>query len=316
MNILITGSQGLVGTSLKKSLNIDDKNNYIYLTKNECDLRNINDTKHIFNTHKPDIVIHLASRVGGVYSNIDNNYQFLIDNILINMNIVECCRIFNVKKLINILSTCIFPSENISYPLTTQQLHNGLPHHSNIGYAYSKRILHILSELLSSNKNIKIINIIPTNLYGENDNYNLQQSHVIPALIHKTFLSKINNHKLQITGDGSAVRQFLYVDDLSKIISHFTFTNYNNNFINIIASPPDSDEISIKHLVNIIYEKIYGCVDKENIVYIQGNNGQHKKTTNDNDIKEYIPNFKFTSLNDGLENVVKYFQNNYDNIRK
>lgn len=313
MNILITGSSGLIGKSLQ-SLILDKINNYIFLTSNDCDLRNLEDVNNIFKNYKPDIVIHLASKVAGLYGNMNNNYIFLMDNIKINSNILECCEKYKIKRLINILSTCIFPNDNIKYPLTSDQILNGKPHNSNSGYAYSKRFLYIGSELLTNYSDIEIINLIPTNLYGKYDNYNLENSHVIPGLIHKIYLSKINNTELIIKGSGNAKRQFLYVDDLSKIILELMFKKLESKFYSLVISPPVSDEITIKELINILCKK-FNLINKikYNISY---SDGQLIKTSDYNELIQLLPNFKFTSLDNGLEKTINYFIEHYNIIRK
>ena len=313
MNILITGSSGLIGKSLQ-SLILDKINNYIFLTSNDCDLRNLEDVNNIFKNYKPDIVIHLASKVAGLYGNMNNNYIFLMDNIKINSNILECCEKYKIKRLINILSTCIFPNDNIKYPLTSDQILNGKPHNSNSGYAYSKRFLYIGSELLTNYSDIEIINLIPTNLYGKYDNYNLENSHVIPGLIHKIYLSKINNTELIIKGSGIAKRQFLYADDLSKIILELVFKKLESKFYSLVISPPVSDEITIKELINILCKK-FNLINK--IKYdISYSDGQLIKTSDYNELIQLLPNFKFTSLDNGLEKTINYFIENYNIIRK
>ena len=316
MNILITGSSGLIGKSLQ-SLIQDKKNNYIFLTSKDCDLRNLENVNKIFNKYQPDIVIHLASKVAGLYGNMNNNYIFLMDNIKINSNILECCEKYKIKRLINILSTCIFPNDNIKYPLTSDQILNGKPHNSNSGYAYSKRFLYIGSELLTNYSDIEIINLIPTNLYGKYDNYNLDNSHVIPGLIHKIYLSKINNSELIIKGSGLAKRQFLYVDDLSKIILELMFKKLESKFYSLVISPPVSDEITIKELINILCKKFESNNLLNKIKYDTSySDGQIIKTSDSNELLELLPNFKFTSLESGLEKTINYFIENYNKIRK
>ena len=288
MNILITGSSGLIGKSLQ-SLIQDKKNNYIFLTSKDCDLRNLENVNKIFNKYQPDIVIHLASKVAGLYGNMNNNYIFLMDNIKINSNILECCEKYKIKRLINILSTCIFPNDNIKYPLTSDQILNGKPHNSNSGYAYSKRFLYIGSELLTNYSDIEIINLIPTNLYGKYDNYNLDNSHVIPGLIHKIYLSKINNSELIIKGSGLAKRQFLYVDDLSKIILELMFKKLESKFYSLVISPPVSDEITIKELINILCKKFESNNLLNKIKYDTSySDGQIIKTSDSNELLELL----------------------------
>jgi GDP-L-fucose synthase len=314
MKVLVTGGSGMVGEALRSVVtnDIDMNMKFKFLSREECNLINPIEVDQLFNTFAPDIVVHLASKVGGVYDNMSDNYGFLMDNIKINMNIVEHCNKYNIKKLINILSTCIFPDENVSYPLSSDQLHNGLPHHSNIGYAYSKRLLHVASTLLT---NTKVVNLIPTNLYGKNDNYNIKAAHVIPALIHKTYNAKKHNRNLIVCGTGNAVRQFLYAEDLGRVILHFVKTDYQDNMITTIVSPPESDEISIKGVV----KNIVNILEFPNLVVYDKSydNGQLKKTTNNNELQKYIPDFEFTPFSIGLQHTIKHFLENYNiSVRK
>ena len=313
MNILVTGSSGLLGKSLQKIVSNKTNTNIIFhfLTRNDCDLTDMQAVKKVFMKIKPYIVIHLASMVGGVYENISNNYNLFIQNTRINTNIVEACNIFKIKKLINILSTCIFPDKDVTYPLTDDQIHNGPPHYSNIGYAYSKRILHIGSGLLPGvvDGTTKVVNIIPTNLYGENDNYNIKKAHVIPALIHKTYQAKICDTPLIINGNGNALRQFLYIDDLSNIIYNIAIS-INDKSRDLIICPPESSEISIKSIVNKIVNIFK--FDGEIIYDSTQPDGQVKKTSQSNE--EFI-NYKFTDIDIGLTKTIHYFVNNYDTLR-
>lgn len=315
MKVLVTGGSGLLGKSLQKIVkeqwNLDYE--YVFLSSKDCDLRNKDDVFQLFDKIKPNVVIHLASCVGGVYDNMSRNYDFLINNIHINTNIIEACKTFSIQKLVNILSTCIFPDLNVKYPLTSDQLHNGLPHYSNIGYAYSKRILHVESELLSEH-GVNVVNLIPTNLYGENDNYNLKSSHVLPALIHKTYLAKQNNQPLVVYGSGEALRQFLYTDDFARIIDYFVTKDFDKNCISCVISPPESSEISIKDIVSIICDLMEF---KGEIIYDTNySDGQYKKTATDKELQNYLSDFKFTRIENGLKETIEFFVKNYENIRK
>jgi GDP-L-fucose synthase len=317
MKVLVTGGYGLVGHSLQKVVkSINSSHNFVFLSRRDGDLRDVVSVNTLFIEHKPDIVVHLASCVGGVYDNMSNNYRYLVDNLRINTNVVDACSRFGVKRLISCLSTCIFPDKGITYPLTSDQLHNGLPHESNIGYAYSKRILHLAGRLLAESENncIQVINLTPTNLYGEHDNYNLTSSHVIPGLVHKTYLAKRNNKDLVVYGTGNALRQFLYVDDLSRVILNFIDLQTKECEISCIVSPPESSEVSIKTLIETIKTTFNFTGD---IVYDNNySDGQYKKTATSSELKEYFPDFRFTSLEDGLHNVVQYFTNNFQALRK
>jgi GDP-L-fucose synthase len=321
MIVLITGGSGLVGKSIQslvKKLDLDELDDYIFLSSSDCDLRRSEDVEKLFIKHTPDIVVHLASLVAGLYGNMDNNYRFLIDNIKINTNILECCNKFNVKRLINILSTCVFPEQNehnkLVYPLTSNQILNGRPHPSNSGYAHSKRILHIGSKLLTNTSEIEIVNLIPTNLYGKHDNYNLHKSHVIPGLIHKIYLAKENETNLIIKGSGYAKRQFVYVDDFANIILHFVTCKLEKHFNALVVSPPKEDEITIKELVRHLV-RIFNFDGK--IIYDSDYpDGQDIKTADSCELLEYMPTFQFTSLDTGLHKTINHFIQNYDIVRK
>jgi len=325
--VIVTGGRGLVGHAYKQLIDIvggsnaSDTFEYHFITRQDCDLRNRDQVLETFNKIQPHIVVHLASHVGGVYDNMNNNYTYLMDNIAINCNIVEACKRTRVGKLVNILSTCIFPdianNPQLVYPLQSKQLHDGLPHDSNIGYAYSKRVLHVASEILARTPDCptQVVNIIPTNLYGENDNYNIQSAHVIPALVHKTVLAKQSGSPLQVRGSGLAMRQFLYAGDLARIIHSFVTQVYRHDSrtITFIASPPSDTEISIRHVVELICKilEFTGKVEYDSTDSI----GQVSKTTSNVELKRFVPDFQFTDFENGLRNTIDYFVKHYDNLR-
>lgn len=325
MKILITGSTGLVGSAIKNILNINDSAGgntfrigeytwYFLDRKTQTwDLRNEHHVDAVFKNYEPDTVIHLASKVSGLYGNMNSNYTMLSDNLKINMNIVDACRKYKVKRLLNVLSTCVFGNDLI-YPLTSDQMYNKPPDSSNEGYSYSKRILDIGSKLLSNEMDIKIVNIIPTNLYGLCDNFNLENGHVLPVLIHKCFIAKNDKTPFTIRGTGSSLRQFVFAADLGKIILHFVNCELYNKFNQLIVGPPVEDEITIKELVNKIVKEFDFS---GNIIYDSSfPEGQHKKTVSNAELLEFIPDFKFTSLDIALKQTINYFIENYNTIRK
>lgn len=311
LKILVTGGSGLIGSSIKELINKD--NIFVFLSSKETDLRDSIACEKLFSDGNFDIVIHLASVVGGLYFNTNNNYSILVDNIKINTNILECCKKYNIKRLINILSTCIFGND-LKYPLTSNQMYDKPPDSSNEGYSTSKRLLATGSDLLTKCSDIKIVNLIPTNLIGKNDNFNLHNSHVIPGLIHKCFLSKKNNKSLIIKGLGFSKRQFVFSEDLSKIILYFVDCKLDKQFNQLIVGPPVKDELTIKDLVNKIIKEF----DFNGEIVFDSNfpEGQLKKTVSDDELLEYIPHFKFTSLDVALKQTIDYFIDNYDTVRK
>lgn len=309
--VLVTGGHGLVGSAIQNLIK-DKTIEFVFLSRKECDLRNLTECKTFFAKGKFDIVIHLANVVGGLYKNMSNNYSILIDNTNMNTNILECCRTYNIKRLINCLSTCVFGND-LKYPLTSNQMYDKNPDCSNEGYSVSKRLLDTGSKLLSKYNNIEIVNLIPTNLYGFGDNWNLHDSHVIPGLIEKTHLANKKCGNLIIKGTGEAKRQFVFADDLGRIILHFVNCELDKHFNQLIVGPPIKDEITIKQLVN----KITTIFDfKEPVIYdIDYSDGQLKKTVDSSELLKYIPNFKFTSLDDGLKQTIEHFLTNYNTLR-
>ena len=179
-HILILGGDGLVGSSFTYGKRVGRK---------DCDLTDYSSVLNLLQNEKPDWVINCAGKVGGVQANIDYKLDFFSDNILINMNVIKACMELEVPNVISFLSTCIFPDEIAKErPLNELDLHDGKPHVSNYPYAYSKRMIDVLSEI-ARERGLNYSCLIPTNLYGYNDNYNLQSSHIIPALIHKFYLA-------------------------------------------------------------------------------------------------------------------------------
>lgn len=317
LKILVTGGSGLVGEAIfnqRMNLNNNSRVEWLFLTSTDCDLRLIDNVESIFSLFKPDIVIHLAAKVMGLYGNLTNNYSMLVENVKINTNILEACKKYKIKRLINILSTCVFPDKNISYPLTSNQILNGEPSETNYGYSYSKRLLYIGSKLLTKETDIIVINLIPTNLYGLNDNYNVINSHVIPGIIHKCYKADLNNINLFIKGSGQARRQFLYANDFANIILQFINLPLNSQLHSLIVSPPVDTEMSISQLVkSIVYEFDFTKL----IVYDnKSSDGQISKTCSDIELLNYLPNFEFTPFSKGLHETIKFFKHNYKYIRK
>ena len=221
--ILITGGTGLVGKAIQTvSTNYDYK--FIFLSSKDCDLTSYSNTLYTFSSYNPDYVIHLAACVGGLFKNMAYKVDMYEKNILINLNVLKVCHEIKVKKLISCLSTCIFPDKT-TYPINETMLHNGPPHTSNDAYAYAKRMLEVQSRAYQEQYGDNFICIIPTNIYGSYDNFNLQDSHVIPGLIHKCYLAKKENKPFVIAGSGTPLRQFIYSEDLAILIL-WTIENY------------------------------------------------------------------------------------------
>jgi GDP-L-fucose synthase len=305
--ILVTGSNGLVGSALKKILG----DNQIYHTKEDINLLDNKKTIDYITYHVKhnniDTVIHCAAKVGGVQANMKNNKGFFIDNFIINNNIIESCFKNEIPNFVNLLSTCIFPDKNITFPLTPNQIDQGPPHFSNHGYSYAKRLSGYQTNIIKKVLNANWVSVVPTNVYGINDNFHLDDGHMIPAMIHRAHLSKQNSEKMVIWGDGSPLRQVIYSEDLARLIM-WSLDNWKSDepFMAI-----NKQEHSILEIAKIICNKL--DIDFNNIIFDNTKPmGQYRKPA----ISNVPENFEFTDLSDGIEKTVKWFQENYKNIRK
>jgi len=305
--ILVTGGSGLVGNAIK-TVSHDYKFNFIFLNSKMCNLLDYSETETFFNKTKPHYVIHLAANVGGLFKNMNQKVQMLEDNLNINSNVLKCSHKYNVEKLIACLSTCIFPDKT-GYPINESMLHNGPPHDSNDSYAYSKRILDIQCKSYNSQYNTNFVTIIPTNIYGPFDNFNLDDSHVLPALIHKCYLSKRDLVPFVIKGSGKPLRQFIYSTDLAKLIMKILISDIKES---LILSP--NEEYSIKE----ISESIAKEFDYTNDLIFDSSfsDGQYRKQVNNSRLLELFPDFNFTPLQTGIYETINWFNKNYSSTRK
>jgi GDP-L-fucose synthase len=297
--LLVTGGNGLVGSSINSN----------YKVGREYNLINFEDTQKMFEKYKPTQVIHCAGKVGGLGGNINYKGEYFYDNIMINTNVIESARRNGVEKLVAFLSTCVFP-DNIEYPLIESKIHLGEPHNSNYPYAYSKRMADIQIRAYREQYGLNYVSVIPTNIYGPNDNFSLTHGHVMPMLIHKLYQSQQNNTDFIVWGSGKPLREFIYSKDVAKL-SEWAVNNYNE-LEPIIFSP--SYEISIMDLVDLLVKEFNF---KGKVIFDKTKpDGQYRKPSDNSKLKSYLPNFKFTSIEDGIKETVTWFIENYENTRK
>ncbi len=252
MKILIFGSTGLVGSSLVR---VFEKTSFelITPTRNDVNLFSFDETFDVIESTSPDIIINSAAKVGGILANNTYRTSFMIDNLKINLNILESCITKNNIKIINLGSSCIYPL-NAKDPISEDEFMNGKLEPTNSPYAMAKLTAIELGNAMKVEHGHNVINLMPTNLYGPNDNFSLKDSHVIPGLVSRMHLSKINNEKdFKIWGTGKPLREFLYSDDLANAIKFIIENNINDELINIGSGV----EISILELSKKI-QKIIG----------------------------------------------------------
>jgi GDP-L-fucose synthase len=304
--ILVTGGSGLVGKAIqdiKKSFN---KYYFIFMDSKKCDLTDFKETLFIFKEIKPNYVIHLAACVGGLFKNMSQKVKMIEDNILINTHVLKCAYTIGVEKVICCLSTCIFP-DNTTFPINESMINNGPPHDSNEGYAYSKRLLEVQCRCYNQQYGTKYICIIPTNIYGPHDNFHLEDSHVIPGLIHRCFLAKQKNEPFVVRGTGKPLRQFIYSIDLAKIIMELILEYHSTE--SVIISP--SEEHSILNIAEMINSHFNNKIEFDS----DYSDGQYRKTADNTKLLTFLPNFAFTSIQDGISETIKWFIEQYPNVR-
>ena len=249
--ILIFGSKGLVGSSVNRIFSID---NYEIFpsSREDTNLFNLQEVQSLIESFKPNIIVNAAAKVGGILANNTHRSEFLIQNLKININILESIIPFPNTKIINLGSSCIYPLDAPN-PIKESSFMDGKLEPTNSPYAMAKLTAIELGRSLNLQFGHKVINLMPTNLYGPNDNFDGEASHVIPGLINKMYHAKLNkDDKFLIWGTGSPLREFLYVDDLARGIKFIIEENIEDDLINIGSG----SEISIKDLGRTIKEVV------------------------------------------------------------
>lgn len=297
---LVTGGTGMVGSAIKADLKIGRK---------DCNLNDWNEVNAFFGKHKPEEMVHCAAKVGGVWANMHQKGDFFRENILMNTFIIEAARLHGVKRLLAFLSTCVFP-DKVEYPLSADKVHLGPPHTSNDAYAYAKRMVDVQLRAYREQYGLEYISVIPTNIYGPNDLFDLKNGHVVPALIHRCFLAREKGEDLEVWGTGKPLREFIYSEDVAKL-TEWALENYTDPEPLIFST---SEEISIKNLVEMVVELLNF---KGKLIWLSDKpDGQFRKPSDNSKIKELMPSFQFTPVYEGLKKTIEWFEANYPNVRQ
>ena len=246
--IYVAGHRGMVGSVIVRKLQQEGYEHFVFRTSTELDLRNQEATDVFFKEQKPDYVFLAAAKVGGIVANNTYRADFLYDNLMIQNNILHSAYQHSVTKLIFLGSSCIYP-KFAEQPIQEEYLLTGTLEHTNEPYAIAKIAGLKLCEAYRSQYGCNFISVMPTNLYGPNDNYDLNNSHVLPALLRKMISAKRNNlPSVEIWGTGTPRREFLHVDDLADAC-YFLMNEYNSaQWLNIGVG----EDISIKELAELI----------------------------------------------------------------
>ena len=300
--ILVTGGTGLVGSQFNGL-------EFLKIGSKDLNLLSQLEVQNFFKDHNIEGVIHCAARVGGILGNMTKQAEFFYENAFMNTVLIEEARKANVKKFVSFLSTCVFP-DDVEYPLTVDKIHKGKPHSSNYGYAYAKRMADIQLQTYQEQYGLSYFSVIPSNIYGPNDFYNLNDGHVIPSLIHKMYIAQKKNTDMIIWGSGNPLREFIFSKDVANLTT-MLYYDYQDNSPVILSS---DEEISIKDLVGILAE-LFNF--KGNIKFDDSKpDGQFRKPSDNTKIKDLYPNYTFTNIYNGLKESVEWFIQNYEYARK
>lgn len=298
---ILTGGGGFLGSVVKTKLQERGADKIIVPRSKNFDLRNKQDIIDLFHKSSPDYLIHLAAVVGGIGANKKNPGKFFYDNAIMGIELIEQARLFGIKKVLIVGTICSYPS-NTPVPFKEDQLWNGYPEETNAPYGIAKKMLLVQSQAYRQQYGMNIIYLLPVNLYGPNDNFDPETSHVIPALIRKFIEAKQNNKKNVVNwGSGNPTREFIYVNDAANgIVS--AMENYDETEPVNIGS---SEEISIKSLS----DKIQTLVGFDGEVIWDTNmpDGQERRKLDTNLAFNKFGFNSSTSLDQGLKETINWY---------
>lgn len=303
MNILVTGGYGFLGSFVVERLqqNYTEGVDILCPRSFEYDLVDMTQANNLYRNYKPDIVIHLAARVGGIGANMENPGRFFYDNISMGINVVECARQHDVKKVIFVSTVCAYPKFT-PVPFKEDSMWDGYPEETNAPYGIAKKSIMVMLQGYYSQYNLKSAVLVPTNLYGPRDHFDPNISHVIPALIRKFVDAKKNNDKeVVVWGDGSATREFLYVEDAARGIVDAVDNVDSPEPINLGSGY----EISIKDLS----EKIKLFLGYEGGIVFEKSkpNGQPRRLLSSERAFNKLAWKATTDFNNGLTNTIDWY---------
>lgn len=288
-NILVTGGTGQVGRELRDILPTAT-----YVSSADYNLTSQREIDSMYANINPDIVIHLAAKVGGIVDNINNPTGYYTDNVLMNTLLVGGALKYNVENFIGILSTCIYPDIGCNYPITEDTLHDGPPAKSNFTYGIAKRAMAVHIDAINEQYDKKYCYITPCNLYGQYDKFD-ERGHFVAHLLQKIHAAKSNNERyITLYGDGTPLRQFIHAKDLATIIKLMIQNNIYKSF-NVAGS----ENLSIAEIARIALN-VTGCSNIKIKYDASLPNGQHRKDVDTGTFSSLFPHFKFTDLATGL----------------
>ncbi len=303
--IYVAGHRGLVGSAIVRNLEDKGYKNIIYRTHKELDLTNQEAVRRFFEEEKPEYVFLAAAKVGGIHANNTYPADFIYENLMIQNNVIKAAHDFEVKKLLFLGSTCIYP-KMAPQPIKEEYLLTGALEETNEAYAVAKIAGLEMCKFFKRQYGDNFISCMPTNLYGPNDNFDLKNSHVLPALIRKFHEAKVNNSEaVEVWGTGTPLREFLYVDDMADACV-FLMENYDGEqHVNIGTG----EEVSIRELAETVKEVV--GFDGELVFNTEMPDGTPRKLTTVDKLHGLGWKHK-VSLDKGIRLAYNWFLENYN----
>ena len=290
MSVLITGGTGLVGKYLQHYLK-----DGIYLGSRDYDLTKEDQVIAMYEKYRPNVVIHLAAKVGGIADNIQYPFEYYEDNLLMNTLVIKHARTYNIKKFIGVLSSCIFPDIVDHYPMTEEDMHKDLPNANNFGYGYAKRVMGCHIDI-AKKQGLNYSYITPSNLYGEYEHGDVSRKHFVGALLEKIHTAKVNgDDHITLFGDGTPLRQFTFAKDIAEIINLLIQYDIKEN-LNLTTA----DNLTIDQMARMALE----ATDSQHLKIQYDTtkpNGQYRKDIDTTKFKNIFANYKFTSYIKGIK---------------
>ena len=303
--VLIFGCKGMVGKAVTDILMSDSQFSVAVSSREDTNLFSFEETQETIRHVQPDVLINAAAKVGGIVANNQQRSEFLIENLRINLNILEAAIPYENMKIINLGSSCIYPL-NAKNPITEDEFMNGKLEPTNSPYAMAKLTAIELGNAMQTQYGHNVINLMPTNLYGPYDSFSAEYSHVIPGLMYRMHIAKVEKmENFNIWGSGKPLREFLYVNDLANAIKFVIENNIKDSLLNIGSG----DEVSIKSVAESI-KTVVGFEGKLSFDKSKPD-GNPRKLLDSSKILNYgwIPDVE---LNDGLKKTYRWFLDNQD----
>jgi len=291
--VLVTGGSGFVGSRLKHK-----KPEWAYLSSKDCDLTDSREVRNLFGDLKPDAIIHLAAKVGGIKENIQKQADFYWANTQIDSNVLRQAHLLGIVRVLSSLSTCAFP-EAVDHPFSEKDILRGPPTLSNMSYGMCKRLLHIGSTAYRDQYGRNYSTFCPSNVYGPGDHFGESSSHFVASLAHRCKLAE-DGEEINFWGSGKPLRQQLYVDDLVEII--IKLLDQHNSVEPIIVAP--NENLSIEKMVEIGFRV---CGKNVNISFNGEHDGQYRKDGCNKALLDLIGNYSFVSFEEGFKRTYESY---------